>query len=80
MRRTLGYLSTALVFFALIIVFSASSTRNVKADPKDKCLDCLEKVQIAYEKCVARYGEINSPCGEEFNQGIIHCYAHWCEQ
>lgn len=80
MRRTLGYLSTAFVFFVLMLAFATSSTRTAKADPPDRCLHCLENVQAHFEKCLAKYGENHIPCYDEFNEGIVHCYAHFCEQ
>jgi hypothetical protein len=82
MKRSL-VLTFALVFFVLALVVSAPfGSRTVQADDlkRDKCLDCLRKVQRDYEKCVREQGE-TAFCGTEvFNAGIIACYATVCEQ
>ena len=81
MKRSLAF-TAALVFFVLALVLSLPfASRTVRADDlkKDKCLDCLRKVNRDYEKCVAEQGETPA-CGEEFNQNIIECYATVCEQ
>lgn len=81
MRRTFTYFSAALVFFVLMMCLSTPYTiRTVKADPTDPCLKCLGKLQKEYEKCEAKYGGPNIVCDEQFNQGIIECYATVCEQ
>ena len=81
MRRPLTYVSAALVLLALILTFSLSSTTPaVKAvRPAEKCEECQRKVQIEYDKCVAK-DPTNPRCADEFNEGIVHCYRHWCEQ
>lgn len=75
-------LTAALVFFTLALTFSEPhTTRTVEAvEEGDKCARCLEKIGRDYEKCVAKYGEVDPFCGEQLNQDVIRCYATVCEQ
>lgn len=80
MKKTLAYFSAALIFFALLLVFS-TSTSIVKADPPpQRCEDCMQNVQAHFDKCLAKYGQEHIPCYDEFNEGVVHCFAHFCEQ
>ena len=72
--------SVTLVLFVLALVFSSPfSARTVKADQPDPCVKCQEKVQRDFEHCEAKYG-VSQFCYDQFNNGIIVCYATVCEQ
>jgi hypothetical protein len=78
-KRSLTFTAT-LVLFVLALVFSSPySARTVKADQPDPCVKCQAKVQRDFEHCEARYG-VSQFCYDQFNQGIINCYATVCEQ
>ncbi len=82
MKRTF-ILAAALVCFVLALLMSSSpASRMARADDikKDKCDACLQKLAADQEKCAAKYGEFSQTCADEFNQGIIDCYATVCEQ
>jgi hypothetical protein len=69
-----------LVLFVLALVFSSPfSAGTVKADQPDPCVKCQEKVQRDFEHCEAKYG-VSQFCYDQFNNGIIACYATVCEQ
>jgi len=82
MRRPFTYFSAALILLVLMLTFSLSFTpRTVKAaQPLDKCERCVGKVQQRLEKCEAQSGGPTQACYDEYNQGIIQCYATVCEQ
>ena len=72
--------TVTLVLFVLALVFSSPfSARTVKADQPDPCVKCQAKVQRDFEHCEARYG-VSQFCYDQFNNGIIACYATVCEQ
>lgn len=81
MRRSL-VLSVTLLFFALALVFSTphtSRTAQAVTQP-DACDKCVAKVQKRLDKCEAQHGGPAQECYDEFNQGIVYCYATVCEQ
>jgi hypothetical protein len=80
MRRPFA-LAATLVLFVLALAFSLPySTRTAKAAPPDKCVKCQVKVQRDLEKCEAQHGGPAQECYDQFNQGIVDCYATVCEQ
>ena len=82
MRRLLTSLSAALVFVALaLVLFQPYQTRTAKAaDINERCADCTARNAQRYEQCIAIHGELDSRCGEQYNQGVIICYREFCEQ
>ena len=78
MRRTFAYFTSAIIFCLLMLTFSLPMTRTVKADSQDRCVDCTVKVEEKYNRCIAR-NPTDPTCGDEYNEGIVHCYRHWCE-
>ena len=86
MRKTFVSLTLAVVFCVLALVLSTPyGTRTVTAAQQDvhqpdPCVRCQRKVQQRFEKCEARYGSGALICADEFNQGIVDCYATVCEQ
>jgi hypothetical protein len=80
MKRSFVLVVT-LFLFALALAFSSPyGSRVVKADPPDKCNKCVAKVQRDLEQCEARSGGPTQECYDEYNLGIVHCYATVCEQ
>lgn len=82
MKRS-ATIAAALVFFTLALLLSSpsgSSTAGAKDLKKDKCDECLQKLAADQEKCAAKHGENSQTCADEFNQGIIDCFATVCEQ
>jgi hypothetical protein len=81
MRRPLTHFSAALILLVLMLTFSLSfTTPTAKAvQPLDKCEECQRKVQAEYDRCIAK-NPTDPRCGDNFNEGIVHCYRHWCEQ
>ncbi len=79
MRRTFDTAAAAVLFALALALTSPHGARTVRADPPDACVKCLGKVQHDYEKCQAKFGPVLM-CDEEFNEGIVYCYATVCEQ
>ena len=81
MRRSLA-VASALVLFALALVFSTPyGSRTARASQfNDKCEHCQYKVGQELEKCEAKAGGPTQECYDEFNAGIVRCYATVCEQ
>ena len=66
--------------FVLALVFSSPFRAGVvHAVPPDPCVKCQQKVQHDFERCEARFG-VSRFLQDQFNQGIIDCYATVCEQ
>jgi hypothetical protein len=82
MRRTFAYVSAALTFCLLMLTLSLNfTTTTVKAvQPPDPCVKCQAKVQKRLDQCEAQHGGPAQVCYDEFNQGIVDCYATVCEQ
>ena len=79
MKRPL-LLTATLILFVLALVFSSPFRAGVvHAVPPDPCVKCQQKVQHDLEKCEARFG-VSQFCYDQFNQGIVNCYATVCEQ
>jgi hypothetical protein len=82
MKRVLSSLSAALVLVALALVlfqpYPAGTARA--ADINEKCNDCTARNAERYEQCIAIHGELGSRCGEQYNEGVIHCFRNFCEQ
>jgi hypothetical protein len=79
MKRSL-VLTTMLALSVLTVAFTSPyPATTVKAQPPDPCVKCLEKLEHDFEKCEAKYG-VGQFCYDEFNNGIIACYATVCEQ
>jgi hypothetical protein len=71
-------LNLTLVLFALAIMFfSTLTSRTVKAE--DPCVECMIVVQKQFEACEAVLGP-SQQCYDQFNNGVIFCYATVCEQ
>lgn len=79
MKRSLT-LSAALSLFALAFVFSTPYTSpTVKAKLTDACDECVGQVQATLDNCEAQNGGPSNYCYDQYNQGIVHCYATVCE-
>ncbi len=71
-------LNATLIFFLLALVFASTFTSHtVKAE--DPCEECMRAVQAQFEACEAAMGPSNF-CYDQFNQGVVFCYATVCEQ
>ena len=82
MRKTFACLTLAVIFCVLALLLStpyAGRTAHA-AQQTDPCLDCLAAVQQRYERCEAKHGGPHHKCDEQFNKGIVECYATVCEQ
>lgn len=81
MRKTFVCLTLSVIFCVLAIVLSTPyATRTAAAQQPDPCVKCNMKVQQRFEKCEARYGSGALVCADEYNQGVVDCYATVCEQ
>ena len=71
----------SLCFATLLLLggLSLYAPSNTALADRQTCSECQAKVQARYEQCQAVHG-INYPrCDEDFNEGIVHCFAHFCE-
>ena len=79
MKRSL-LLTATLALFGFALAFSSPSGSSVaRADQPDPCVKCQIKVQHEFEKCEAKFG-VSQFCYDQFNQGIVDCFATVCEQ
>lgn len=83
MRKTFVCLTLAVIFCALALLLStpyAARTARAAQQP-DPCVKCQSKVQQRLDKCIERSGGVfTQECADEYNQGIVDCYATVCEQ
>ncbi|HEX8458050.1 MAG TPA: hypothetical protein VF656_12190 [Pyrinomonadaceae bacterium] len=82
MRKTFVCLALAVIFCALALLVStpyAGRTAHAAQQP-DPCVKCQSKVQQRLDKCEAKAGGPTLACYDEYNQGIVDCYATVCEQ
>lgn len=80
MKRYIGYFTAAIIFCLMLLTLSVPAARTAKAARMDQsCEKCQSKVQERYDKCIARNPSNAVACGDEFNLGIVHCYATVCE-
>jgi hypothetical protein len=83
MRKTFACLTLALIFSALALLLSTSyagRTAHAARQQPDPCIKCLHKVERRLDKCIEKSGEFTVECADEFNLGIVDCYATVCEQ
>ena len=85
MRKTFVCLTLSVIFCLLAVVLPtpyAARTAAAAAAPQqpDPCVKCNAKVQQRLEKCEARSGGPTQQCYDEYNQGVVDCYATVCEQ
>jgi hypothetical protein len=79
MRKMFAFFTAAIIFCLLMLAFSLPATRTAEAArPDQTCEHCQRKVGEKYEKCIAK-NPSDPTCGDEFNLGIVHCYATVCE-
>jgi hypothetical protein len=78
--KRLFVLAAALLLFALATLSTPNNSRTASAIPPDKCNKCVAKVQKNLEQCEAQSGGPTQECYDQFNQGIVDCYATVCEQ
>jgi hypothetical protein len=82
MKKTFVSLTLAVVFCVLALLVStpyASRTAHA-AQQVDPCEECQAQVQQRLERCEAKAGGPSQKCYEQFNKGIVECYATVCEQ
>jgi hypothetical protein len=82
MRKTFACLTLAVMFCALALLLSnpyAAPTAHA-AQQSDPCVECHIAVQQRMDKCEAKHGGPAQKCYDQFNKGIIECYATVCEQ
>ena len=82
MRKTIACLTLAVIFCALALPLSTPyAGRTAQAARQtDACEDCQAAVQRRLEKCEAKAGGPTLKCYDQFNKGIVECYATVCEQ
>lgn len=74
MKKSLNYLSAALIFLVLALTFSLSpGTPTVQA--VQTCEDCQAKCQRKFDQC-----GFSQHCSDKFNECIVQCFRHFCEQ
>jgi hypothetical protein len=79
--KRLFALTATLILFVLALVFSTPYTSStVKAKQTDACDECVGQVQATLDNCEAQNGGPSNFCYDQYNQGIVHCYATVCEQ
>ena len=84
MRKTFVCLTLSVILCVLAIVLSTPyATRTAAAaaaQQPDPCVKCVRKVHERFERCEARYGSGALMCADQYNQGVVECYATVCEQ
>ena len=77
MRRTFTLFALLLTFLATSLI-STPTLPVAKAD-RQTCSECQAKVNARWEQCIAVHGIEYQRCGDDFNEGIVHCFEHFCE-
>ena len=82
MRRLMTSLSAALALVALALaLFQPYTARTARAaDIHEKCLDCSVRNQRQFDHCLEIHGINHTPCYDQFNEGVVHCFRNFCEQ
>jgi hypothetical protein len=82
MRKTFACLTLAVIFCALAFLLSTpyAAPAAHAAQQSDPCVECHTAVQQRLDKCEAKHGGPAQKCYDQFNKGIIECYATVCEQ
>ena len=80
MRRIFAYFTAALIACVLALTLSTPmAVRTVKAsDLQEKCDDCSIRNYRQFEHCVAVTND--QRCYDQYNEGVVHCFRHFCEQ
>ncbi|MCA1564179.1 MAG: hypothetical protein LC803_00705 [Acidobacteria bacterium] len=82
MRKTFACLTLAVIFCALALLLStpyAGRTAHAAQEPTS-CEECLAAVEARLQRCEAKHGGPAQKCYDQFNKGIVECYATVCEQ
>jgi len=82
MRKTFACLTLAVIFCVLALLLSAPYAGRTAhaAQQTDPCNECLADVERRLQRCEARSGGPTQKCYDQFNKGIVECYATVCEQ
>ena len=82
MRKTFVTLTLAVVFCALALLLSTPYTGRTAhaAQQTDPCEECMIQVQRRLEKCEAKAGGPTQKCYDQYNKGVVECFATVCEQ
>jgi hypothetical protein len=82
MKKTFACLTLALIFCALALLLSTPYAGRAAhaAQLPTACEECQAAVQRRLERCEAKNGGPAQKCYEQFNKGIVECYATVCEQ
>jgi hypothetical protein len=78
MKRSRILTGTLVVFLLALAFVSTFTSRMVKAE--DPCIECMRGVQAQLEACETAFGGPSQVCYDQFNNGVIVCYATVCEQ
>jgi hypothetical protein len=78
MKRASLCFATLLLSVLGLILYAPANFTTVLAD-RQTCTECQVKVNDRYEQCVAVHGLDYVRCSDDFNEGISHCFAHFCE-
>ncbi|HEY0406698.1 MAG TPA: hypothetical protein VGC89_13285 [Pyrinomonadaceae bacterium] len=82
MRRISAYLGAVVIACGLAFALSTPvALRVVKAsDLQQQCDDCTIRNARQFDQCLAVHGETYQRCYDDYNEGVVHCFAHFCEQ
>jgi hypothetical protein len=80
MKRITSLISAALVFAALAFALTQPARTVKAADINDRCNDCTAKNAQQFDQCQAVHGINYQRCYDDYNEGVVHCFAHFCEQ
>ena len=79
MKRTFVYLFALIVCVLSLTLSTPTTVRTVKAaDLQEKCDDCNIRNNRQFEQCVAITND--QRCYDQYNEGVVHCFRHFCEQ
>ncbi len=82
MRKSFVSFAFAVVFCALALLLSTPYGGRTAhaAKQTDACTECQTQVQQRLDRCEAKAGGPSQKCYDQYNKGIVECYATVCEQ
>jgi hypothetical protein len=82
MKKISVCFSAALTACVLALTLSTPvAVRVVKAsDLQERCDDCTINNARRFDQCQAVHGQNYQRCYDDYNEGVVHCFAHFCEQ
>ena len=83
MRKSLLRLAAlAALTLALFMLPQDAGTRVAaqQGPPPERCEECNATCHQHLSQCEAVFGTTELRCYDQYNECVVHCYRHFCEQ